>query len=560
MAETISLKKRLIGKEDINFDITGTNEQENFFTSDGGTRQLSKLNASHIPLLQETRGKLNAVNVDDALQILSDKVDNFEASDVLGEDLTISFLPEDDNETIQLKINQQKKNLNGHTLTFLFPSSLQQKLYTTFEWKDFFNGTVVISGGREDNRIAVYDNLDINSLFRIQRCQCEVIIRYFYFVHQHSSFAISAESSSAVIVDNCLFSGISGVDSYAVNKSASNVMLLDCELSEDIEFFPPEKDDGIGKYLGEIFAYPGAIPPEGAYLLNGQTITNCREFYQKFWEWLTDNANNEAIRSVTVTQYEEEIAQYGICSGFVISENDVRLPLWKGYQTPMGDSVPVVGNGIALGLTNGSNFGSPVDAASDYNFAPNGYGVAVGSSVSPARIGTNTAVGVTTDPEKSGLIADTSGYAKDGLYWCIQVYNAATALSEQESAQLASQMQMKAQTDFGNVAENLDFVVESWNDTVGNWYRKYRSGWVEQGGYIAPQSVNWLKTITLFKPFGNDVYSVSTAMIEPSHASGARYIRIVTTTKTSIEIEGSYTATSNTIGCFWHACGQGATE
>jgi hypothetical protein len=65
--------------------------------------------------------------------------------------------------------------------------------------------------------------------------------------------------------------------------------------------------------------------------------------------------------------------------------------------------------------------------------------------------------------------------------WCIQVFNAATALSEQESAQLASEMQMKAQTDLANVNSNIDYVVESWNDGAGGWYRKYRSGWVEQG-------------------------------------------------------------------------------
>jgi hypothetical protein len=39
--------------------------------------------------------------------------------------------------------------------------------------------------------------------------------------------------------------------------------------------------------------------------------------------------------------------------------------------------------------------------------------------------------------------------------WCIQVFNAATGLSTQESAQLASQMQMKAQTDLANVTNKL---------------------------------------------------------------------------------------------------------
>ena len=109
MAESINLKKRLIGKEDINFDIAGTGETENFITSDGDVKTLTKINASHCPLTRESREKLNATNVDEALNLISDKVDNFEANDALTEDVTVSFLPEDDIETIQNKINQQMR-------------------------------------------------------------------------------------------------------------------------------------------------------------------------------------------------------------------------------------------------------------------------------------------------------------------------------------------------------------------------------------------------------------------------------------------------------------------
>ena len=51
-----------------------------------------------------------------------------------------------------------------------------------------------------------------------------------------------------------------------------------------------------GHYLGEVFAYPAAVPPEGAYLLNGQTIYNCAGLYPKFWEWLQNNAASEFER------------------------------------------------------------------------------------------------------------------------------------------------------------------------------------------------------------------------------------------------------------------------
>jgi hypothetical protein len=562
MAETINLKKRLIGKEDIDFDITGTNEQENFFTADGGAKQLSKLNASHIPLLQETRSKVNAVNVDDALAKISEKIDNFEASDVLGEDLTINFLPEDDTETIQLKINQQKKNLNGHTLTFLFPASLQQNLYSTLEWNDFYNGTVVIAGGREDSRIAIYDNLNINSLFRFYRCQCEVIIRYFYFVHQYSPYAISAESSSAVIVEKCNFAGITGEDSYAVNKNAANAVLLDCELSEDIEFYPLE-DAGMGKHLGEIFAYPGAVPPEGAYLLNGQTIAGCNELYPKFWEWV----QSAGVWLIDNDTYEAELAKYGVCGGFVINSamGSVRLPKWK-YQAPLGDTLPVRGNGMVVGLTDGTSnrgLGTGVLNGNQVAWAVTGqYGKPVGTvnnTNSPATSGLLGA-GVTTDPDKSGIVAENNA-PTDHFVWCIQVYNAATALSEQESAQLASQMQTKAQTDLANVDSKLDWVVENWDDGQGNGYSLYRSGKLEQWGIYKPTSANNIRVISLWKEFDSSKYVVFPVKYQSVSTSwgSSTGLGVFNLTPTGFSM-GSSGDGSVDVYTQWFAIGKAATE
>lgn len=43
----------------------------------------------------------------------------------------------------------------------------------------------------------------------------------------------------------------------------------------------------------------------------------------------------------------------------------------------------------------------------------------------------------------------------------------------------------KANTDLSNTPSNIDYVVEKQEPTAGNgytWYRKYKSGWVEQGG------------------------------------------------------------------------------
>lgn len=50
---------------------------------------------------------------------------------------------------------------------------------------------------------------------------------------------------------------------------------------------------------------------------------------------------------------------------------------------------------------------------------------------------------------------------------------------------LESSVNSKADADLGNIPANYDYVVESQEPTADNaytWYRKYKSGWVEQGG------------------------------------------------------------------------------
>ena len=65
----------------------------------------------------------------------------------------------------------------------------------------------------------------------------------------------------------------------------------------------------------------------------------------------------------------------------------------------------------------------------------------------------------------------------------------------------------KADTDLGNIPTNYDYVIESQKPTSANgyiWYRKYKSGWVEQGGRALVPATNGLSsssvTVTLPVP------------------------------------------------------------
>lgn len=67
-------------------------------------------------------------------------------------------------------------------------------------------------------------------------------------------------------------------------------------------------------------------------------------------------------------------------------------------------------------------------------------------------------------------------------------------------------VQNKANSDLSNVPTNIDYVVEYKNptDSDPNWYRKWKSGKLEQGGIVPATTEN----ITFLKPFANTNYTV----------------------------------------------------
>ena len=81
-------------------------------------------------------------------------------------------------------------------------------------------------------------------------------------------------------------------------------------------------------------------------------------------------------------------------------------------------------------------------------------------------------------------------------------------------------------TILGNIPTNYDYVVETYNNGT-NWYRIYKSGWVEQGGVTSVSSGD--DTVTLLKPFDSANYSILVTIQQPS-AVGQIHIRAKTET------------------------------
>lgn len=119
----------------------------------------------------------------------------------------------------------------------------------------------------------------------------------------------------------------------------------------------------------------------------------------------------------------------------------------------------------------------------------------------------------------------------------------------------------KADTDLGNIPTNYDYVIESQFPTAGNdytWYRKYKSGWVEQGGIVFPTATTPTRVpITLPVIMSSNVYSVQVTGGDNVADAGV-YFYYTNRTTTGFEILYSHTKSSYTIGDSWQVSGMSA--
>ena len=127
--------------------------------------------------------------------------------------------------------------------------------------------------------------------------------------------------------------------------------------------------------IGTIFSFASANPPPGAFVLNGQIISNCRELFPDFWNWVMEENTKGTVRIISASNYESEIFSIGMCGGFVVdSENgSIRLPnISNGFIE--GSDGNNVGNTINAGLPNITGNVANIDTSFNSTINENGIG------------------------------------------------------------------------------------------------------------------------------------------------------------------------------------------
>ncbi|MBO5704514.1 MAG: hypothetical protein J6R99_00680, partial [Alphaproteobacteria bacterium] len=96
----------------------------------------------------------------------------------------------------------------------------------------------------------------------------------------------------------------------------------------------------------------------------------------------------------------------GVAWYFILDEENKQFKLPRSKHNKYADTVPVVGNGMTLGLDNGQSKGGLTTKEVSGGYAARGinelYGTNIGTGSGTTAFPLNKSIGVTTDPEKSG--------------------------------------------------------------------------------------------------------------------------------------------------------------
>jgi hypothetical protein len=133
------------------------------------------------------------------------------------------------------------------------------------------------------------------------------------------------------------------------------------------------------------------------------------------------------------------------------------------------------------------------------------------------------------------------------MYLYFYVGNFERDAIEQTAGITSEQLNNKADVNLGNIPENYDYVVASQEPTSANgytWYRKYKSGWVEQGG----ETTSATSTVALPIEMADTNYHIQAT---PNGTGGTSYYASfgVRTSTTTVTIYG------NSVGSWWQVSG-----
>lgn len=374
------------------------------------------------------------------------------------------------------------------------------------------------------------------------------------------------------------------------NPTASGQAICDTDILNDclMHLKYDKKDGGTGLQMFDtilkdhILTYEESkgLALQGTYVYK-EALAGSRygypDFYAKCLEEFNQATTTETVNGVTVKVHSNghkfyDIADKTAIDGFFntmgtawfygVDTTNERIFLPRDNYFAIKGIAPVIGNGMSLGLTDGTNYGG-INSASqggigDVRFVNQSYNVPLGTTSSWTHNGNNGAIGVTTDPTKSGIEAHLQPKENKYLYICVGNTTNYEGISDVVNQGMEILDQINAGFVPKDSMQEIPCIVETYVNGT-SWYRVYSDGWCEQGGMVSVIANNANVVVTFLKPMMNTDYTVTIGHHVASNTDAFYYnqggvtektTQTVTLTNRRLQGNGSYT-----LNIMWQANG-----
>lgn len=288
--------------------------------------------------------------------------------------------------------------------------------------------------------------------------------------------------------------------------------------------------------------------PNGGAWCDGALYTKAQ--FPDIYQMLIDGK----LQSTTVSNFDSTVSANGSCGFFGLDTANERfkVPMLKDVYLKAGqagemfgaESLPNINGSTyiieAHGRFKGFKNYTGCFSAKDFGVMENATGGADTGGNGPRKLIIDASLSSSTYQNGAKVNPEHVTYRA-----YVVLYASAAEASVAQAQEFMTALGGKANAALDNVASNIDYVVESYNDG-SNWYRVYKSGWLEQGGVFTNKSGGVV--INLLKAYPNIDYIVHTTT---QLNAGNAYVKAKTT---SIFTEDANTA-NIVIG--WTARGQG---
>lgn len=314
--------------------------------------------------------------------------------------------------------------------------------------------------------------------------------------------------------------------------------------------------------IGDINHTASTKVPVGGAWCDGALYTKAQ--FPDVYQMLVDGK----LQSTTVTDFDSIVSANGSCGFFGLDTANERfkVPLLKDVYLKAGQASLTFGAeslpNIKGAMENGGAIRSR--APQDVNKFSGAFykKITEGNSLPGASGNVDECYALGFDASRSSsAYQDGAKVNPDHVVYRAYVVLYASAVEAsmaqaQEFMTAVSNLNTaKANTDLSNVSSNIDYVVESKVNSDGSWYKKYKSGWLEQGGIGPTVSADSTITVTLIKPFKNTEYIVNW-LDQDGSAFGGMGTRGISDKTTTSFVACNGQDKSMNIG--WIAIGQGA--